>query len=628
MYDLTAIESYIKSKGWQSKQSETRPEDLNVKDCAYCGNDKWAFYINKSTGLHNCQDCGRGGNLFTLRQEMGDEEPSLEIESFKTHRVVKNKDLPDVAACHEALLADTDAMLYLERDRGYTREAIIKCQLGLTKNYFLSLEKTVKSLVIPYFKKGKLIYAKYRSLPPEPKAFDNTSSGLWMYNMDVLSTGIQELVMVEGEPDAIATMSIGFDSVIGIPGAKTGKADWLGKIDQIKIVYVLFDNDKAGKEAAENWATRIGLDKVRNVVLPTFINADGKQGKDINDFLLWRKRAGAPKEEIKEDFLNLLRTAKPFTIAGVQSTSEVLDELEQGLLENGPDSLLPKLKSPWIAVNERLGGAEFGDLGSILAEGKCGKTTFALNWLEHFVEVMNLSSFMFCLEMRPPRLVRKWASYVTQTDDNKFNAKTIQDARIWCDKREAELLFGYIRWNQHKQIFDTIRNVHKRYGTKIVCFDNLHLLVRSMDKTTQEVTILVNLFKEIAMELNILLLLILQPNRVLEGKTVSARNAKWSSDIEKAVDWLITLHRNPKITLSAAELGQMGKVETDAALDNMMYGNVELSRYSAGGYFTLQIDGAKSLIKDLDSKTVQEERVSDEVRQQVEEAERQAQEGI
>lgn len=603
MYDLTAIEQYIKDKGWDSKPSNQKPDDLNVRLCPYCGNDKWAFYINRTTGLHNCQDCKRGGNLYTLRQEMGDEDESgLDIQSTKSSQRVKKKDLPDVEACHAALLLDHEALNYLESTRGYTLEIIKEAKLGVCQNYFLTLEKTCKALVIPYFKKGKLIYAKYRSLPPEPKAFDNTASGMWMYNMDALAPGIQELVIVEGEPDALATRSMGFKAVIGIPGANAGKADWLTKLEKsdIKLVYILFDNDEPGREAAHNWAVRIGLDKVRNVIMPKFTNADGKPGKDINDFMLWKLRSGMSREQVNEAFLELLRDARPFNINGVQPVTELLDELEQDILQHGLAALEPKIKSPWAPVNIRLGGANYGDLGGILAEGKVGKTTFAMNWLEFIVKEYNESCFNFCLEMPPKRLVRKWASFVTGTDDtpgkSMFTADTLRVAKIIANERSAELLFGYIRWTSHKQIFDTIRQVQKRYGVKVVCFDNLHLLIRNMDKTVQEVSILSKMFKDIAMELNILMILILQPNRVQPGQIVTSRNAKWSSDIEKDVDWLITLHRNQKLDINAAQFEQMNNVETEAALDDKILGNVDLSRYSAGGMFTLKIDGGRSNI--------------------------------
>ncbi len=66
-------------------------------------------------------------------------------------------------------------------------------------------------------------------------------------------------------------------------------------------------------------------------------------------------------------------------------------------------------------LNIRLGGVEFGDLVAISAEGKVGKTTMALNWLDYYVRSYGHNCLMFCLEMPPKRLARY--SFVTGTDD-------------------------------------------------------------------------------------------------------------------------------------------------------------------------------------------------------------------
>ena len=89
----------------------------------------------------------------------------------------------------------------------------------------------------------------------------------------------------------------------------------------------------------------------------------------------------------------------------------------------------------------------------------------------------------------------------------------------------------------------------RRYGVKIVCFDNLQLLVRSIEHSAQETSKITKMFKEICIELNIVVLLIVQPNRVREGQIIAARNAMGSSAIEKDVDSFIGLHRNRKMAM-------------------------------------------------------------------------------
>jgi replicative DNA helicase len=162
---------------------------------------------------------------------------------------------------------------------------------------------------------------------------------------------------------------------------------------------------------------------------------------------------------------------------------------------------------------------------------------------------------------------------------------------------KADLLFGYSRSNKPDEVFSTIRQAVRRYGVKVVCYDNLQLMSRSLEHQTQEISRLTKEFKALALELNIFIILIIQPNRVAEGQIVAARNAMGSSAIEKDVDCMICLHRNRVGKISASDF--TGWMETEDNFEPHLLVRVDLSRYAPGGTCTLFFDGARSTVREF-----------------------------
>ena len=166
-------------------------------------------------------------------------------------------------------------MDYLLQVRGFSREIIEKQKLGLVAQRFFREAGTVKALVIPYLVNGNVVFAKYRTLPPSPKDF--TSSTGWdapLYNGEVLNEDIHDVVFVEGETNTISLLNYDVHNIVGVPGANIKKATWIEQLDKMiekgLKVYILYDDDKVGRKAAQEIASRIGFDKCFRMMLPYF----------------------------------------------------------------------------------------------------------------------------------------------------------------------------------------------------------------------------------------------------------------------------------------------------------------------------------------------------------------------
>src|ERR1017187_2179184 len=259
----------VTQQGWDWEVKDST--EILLKKCPYCQKDGHCYMEihgpeseqKQRDGLHLCQKCSKSGNLYALKSHLGLIVPG--VSSQKEWGSDKKPDpLPDVEACHTALLADGQALDYLQNIRGFSLDIIKKQKLGVKQHFFRETGE-VKALVIPYLLNGNCIWVKYRTLPdPDnlkkvPKAFASPHG--WeatLFNIEALSNAM-DIVLLEGECDCISALDKGVMNVCGVPGANIKKAEWIQKFDNLGKVYILYDNDKVGQKAAQDLACRIGI---------------------------------------------------------------------------------------------------------------------------------------------------------------------------------------------------------------------------------------------------------------------------------------------------------------------------------------------------------------------------------
>ena len=614
---------YVASKGWNWKGGDDG--QINIENCPVSKCSGWHFYmavVGNKDGLWFCHKCQETGNLSDLQNLQGDRIAGVSSRKEWAGKEKAADPLPDVEACHVALLSDAEAMDYLINTRGFSEETIKKQKLGLKEKIYFRQAGEVKALVIPYLVNGNVVYAKYRTLPPSPKDF--TSPHGWeapLYNGEVLTEGCREIIFVEGEADAICLLNAGIHNVVGVPGAGTKKAAWIEALDRIapEKIFILYDNDKSGSKGAQEIASRIGIDKCLKIVLPAFEvditeantknapeGATKRLGKDVNE---WFSMGGGNAELFEE----LKQKAVLFDVTGVTSSKDALEQLEDEL--NGKEDLAPTYVSQWPELN-RLVGFEDGDVIDIVAPEKVGKTTFGLNLIENMVSKYGEDGLVVCLEMTQARLARKWVSMVTGFDDQlqvpgseEAKAKKtellacIGQARELQAGRAGDLYFAYpLMVKEPADVFKLIVDCIRRYGVKWVMFDNLQRLcddtLKNQAHRTVHLSQISKGFAKLAKDYHIKLIRILQPKRIDKGSVITTNDVDGSSQVAKDCDCMMTLWRN-----STAEVKQSmyqadaGVPEEEASFEPTMWVNMGLSRYSGGGRCKLYFDGGRSQVK-------------------------------
>ena len=605
---------FITERGW-NWQGDGSNGQIQVETCPFCGKGNFKFYCavcdpkdSSRDGLFFCHhgSCAKTGNLRTLQEHLGVRIPGVDSRAeWAGTGSSKPDSLPDADVCHTELLGDAESMDYLMHVRGFTQDVINRQKLGLKEKVWFRKAGETKALVIPYLSaEGNVTYVKYRTLPPAEKDFI-TPSG-WdaqLFNGQVLQEGCKEIMFLEGECDVLSCMSNGIEYAVGVPGANVKKAEWIATLDKVapEKIYLLYDNDTVGQRAAQEMASRIGIDKCLKILLP-------KGTKDINDFFT--------KGGTLEEFEKLKSDAQLFDVTGVTSSGDALRQLEDEL--NGKVDLAPTYTFSWPELN-RMIGMEDGDVLDILAPAKIGKTTFGMNIMDHMVAQYGEDGLIVCLEMTQARLARKWVALVTGFEDVLTEANTeasrlkrdellacVVKARSIQQSRDADLYFAYPQLvKEPEDVFKLIRDCIRRYGVKWVMLDNVHRLCDAVLKNQAHRTVQLSQISKglsmIAKDYRIKMIRILQPNKGERGGTVSTYDVDGSSQIDKDCDGMVTLWRAVvgEQKKSEWEAQQEGFEETYESFSPVMRVAVGLSRYSAGGTTKLFYDGARSQVRSL-----------------------------
>ena len=190
--------------------------------------------------------------------------------------------------------------------------------------------------------------------------------------------------------------------------------------------------------------------------------------------------------------------------------------------------------------------------------------------------------------MKPMRVIQKIVQAYTKSEEPGF----VEIDRTRLDFRQRPLYLGYSYKKPDLQgIMDTLKEATRRYGLKLVAFDHLHFLCRSINNQVQEIGLAVQAFKFLAEEMEIPVVLIAQPRKIQPDSIMTAMDLKDSVSIFSDCDHLIILHRDRTRKATRGEGSTKGLVPKDQALDPVTLCRVEGSRYSAGGETLLYFQG-------------------------------------
>lgn len=191
----------------------------------------------------------------------------------------------------------------LKERRGYTVDTLRRFQLGWDgERITIPIFDEFNNLVNFRRYKWNSTDDQWKVLNYED-AIGNTYGEVRIFGIEnLLDDSIEEIVWCEGETDRILAEQYGFPAACPTSGAGSWRPEWTRYFRNKKRVYVLQDNDTAGRIATQKICEK--LYRVTEVMIPQWPNDFMAKG-DITDFFVKAKQSA-------EDFRKMLDTAEKY----------------------------------------------------------------------------------------------------------------------------------------------------------------------------------------------------------------------------------------------------------------------------------------------------------------------------
>lgn len=517
--------------------------------------------VNVVEGCWICHHCGWTGSLKADKTK----------EEIKRYFIPKHThvDLPEHLV--EYLLG-----------RYITRETMASAKLSAGW-----LDKETLAIKFPYFKGGIVVNAKYRTVDKRFRQEKNAEQCL--YRFDEVSAGGENLVICEGELDALSVTQSGVGFATSVPngapapGAKTYQKEfsYLEGAEQVIAAFskvtLAVDNDAPGKVLEQELARRIGPEKCYRVQYP-------RDCKDMNDVLA--KHGAVKVREIISD-------AKPYPIDGIYTAKDI-EDLVVHLYECGQQRGVP---TGWVHLDKYY-TVKTGQLTVVTGIPGSGKSV----WLDALMVNLTLAHdwrfAIFSPENWP--LQRHMQSIIEKLkqkpfDRDGFRVQKISKAELVAAIESIGDRFYFIMPEESLMTVDSILERARvcifRYGVKGLVIDPWNEIEHQYGNLTetQYISETLSRIRRFARRLDVHVWVVAHPQKLTKDKDSGKYNPPTMYEISGGAHWRnkadvgICVHRpdfNKDMTdiyvqkVRFREVGQIGGVKFSYSRDVGTYSDI------------------------------------------------------
>lgn len=331
------------------------------------------------------------------------------------------------------------AYSYMTSDRRIMPEVLDKYRVCETKDG--------KAIVFPFIENGEAVMLKYLDVERVngKKVINAEKCGKpCLFGKNTVSDKSSSIIICEGEIDAMSWACWGFEAVsvpMGVANSKWIDLDW-NWLERFDTIYLNFDNDKPGKDAAKKVVERLGRERCYMVELPT---------KDMNEY--WVNNGPDPRP--------ILAAAKPLDPGEIKRFTEFVEDVKKEFDWTLQDTA--GVEVPWsIPLRIRP-----GEVTLFTGFAKHGKSA-ALLQLATYLYSKGASGMIASLEIPARKSIRNmiWCALAKK----KPTDKEIEDAlQRFTDMWIYDVL-GNAKW---RGLIETMRYARKRYGISFFIIDSL-----------------------------------------------------------------------------------------------------------------------------------------------------------
>jgi len=523
-------------------ETHLKGDELVFRYCPYCrgggDKDKNTFAINIEKGVYNCKraSCGEQGHFIELCRDFD--------YQLETGKPTVYKSLPQPKKKVE--MRDS-SLEYLEK-RGIHR--------AVAEKYDVTAKKDDQRIMcFPFYDEtGKLVTIKYRNMMFK-KGRDKSKEWFEKDTMPILfgmkqCEDFSTLVITEGQLDALSVAEAGIKNAVSVPNGcssftwLTPCAEWVNKFSEV-IVFGDWENGKM--TLLDTLKDRLDC-RIKAVRQKDYLGE-----KDAND-ILTKYGTNAIQKAIEN--------AEEPRITNVKDLSTV---------KNVDLNALERVKTGIYDIDRATGGLVMGEIVILTGERGQGKSTFLSQMLCSVLDQKDpdgnpYSVFVYSGELTD-QFFKRWLDFQLagpehiDTIMNEYNEKdyTIDSGIVerisqWYKGR----MFIYDNSvipeddvNMTDLLVNTIEQVIKQYGVRIIAVDNLMTALESIMSQNDLYlgqSQFVGKLKKLAMKYNVCIIVVAHPRKspyVTKAKReLDNDDVSGSADVTNKADIVLTCSRD------------------------------------------------------------------------------------
>lgn len=451
--------------------------------CPKCGG-KTDLSVNITKGIWKCHKprCGWTGTLYEKKEKTEYVKPTFVNHTPLSENAVK-----------------------WFKSRGIGQSTLISAKIDGGLEWMPQTEKQENCIRFNYYRNGELINTKFRDGAKNFKLVSGAE--LIFYNLDAIKDS-SEIVIVEGEMDALAYIEAGVPNVVSVPNGAGRNAN-LVYLDNCadyfegdKKIYLAVDKDEAGFYLQEELMYRLDSDRCYEV--------NFKDCKDANEFLL---KYG------KQELASTIQNAQPFPLKGIVFPHDIkvdYDDLYEHGLQPGKKIDMPDI--------DGLISYELGMQTTITGIPNHGKSYWLDFVLARLAILHGWKTCLFSPEHYPLRL--HMARIAEKIIGKKFSGNERMsyaekdDALNWIDN-----YFSFIRPDDEGFSLDSILQLSKsmilRNGIQAIVIDPWNRIEHQIDKGESETAYIGRQLDKITnfkQKYNIHIFLVAHPTKIKKDK--------------------------------------------------------------------------------------------------------------
>lgn len=498
------------------------------------------LYVNLDNGCCHCHNCGEQWRMDS-KEYLARKDKALHLAQTKVtySRPKVSKPITDVTFSDKVVK-------YLTETRGIPMVVIKQAHVTQQIEYMPQTKQNEHCIVFNYMEQGFLVNQKFRDAHKNFKMVKGAE--LIPYNIDSC-LGEEEIIVVEGEFDALSFVAAGFKSVISIPSGANSNTNWMNRFYDLyfsdkKRVYIATDMDAPGMKAADELIRRFGPEVCFRV--------NFSEGcKDANDELLKNGVEGLRK---------CIEDATVVPMPDISTVDSFENELDAFYL-NGP---VPGQTTGWKNLDDIVSFGT-GQLALVTGRTNDGKS----EWLDELVIRLMLRTGWNAGYWTPENTLmdhsRKIIEKLTDRTFVRNGNIGVQPGEFslckqWMKERLSwiELPFDQLRLDT---ILERCRSLVRKYGIRLLVLDPFNFIEKENNSTRSENawdSHVVGAIRNFAIKHDVLVFLVAHPRKVemqIDGRKrrITLEDISGTADFGNKADYCFCIDRDDEhhvVTLS------------------------------------------------------------------------------